>query len=39
MTMARGVDLMMTIDAQQSTRCDEKRRAVAVSTATLSLRE
>lgn len=39
MTVARSVDLTMTIDVQQSIRRDEEGRAVTVSTATLSLRE
>ena len=39
MTVARGVNLAMTIDVRQSIRRDEEGRAAAVSTATLSLRE
>lgn len=39
MTVARSVDLKMTIDVQQSIRRDEDGRAVTVSAATLSLRE
>ncbi|WP_452006864.1 hypothetical protein [Azospirillum largimobile] len=38
MTVARSVDLTMTIDVQQSIRRNEEGRAVTVSTATLSLR-
>ncbi|BAI73582.1 hypothetical protein AZL_a00510 (plasmid) [Azospirillum sp. B510] len=38
-TMARSVNLKMTIDVQKSIRRDEKGWAIAVSTATLSLRE